>query len=248
MKKGTLDLLKTTNFLILAIAALAVSATSGHAATATPSYLGTATTFPGLSTDFTLFGNKASYPDAGFSGGSPADQPTVLDDFSVSVSSSETQWGGDAKYSTIIAPDGNSYATGLLYSSAHTDPALATVTLGNTAGFDYSDFNLYVMFGNGDANRNVNTALTVTIDGTTYSGSVTDEQTTNGNDFVQVEEFNIQGLTAGDTFTVGAVSNGGLAYVGGLSFSPVPEPSTYVLTGLSVLALMGIFGRRKLKV
>jgi hypothetical protein len=99
------------------------------------------------------------------------------------------------------------------------------------------------MFGNSDGGRDA--SLSLTIGATTYTANdFTDRGNAGGASNVQVEEFNIRGLVANETFTVGAISTGGAAYIGGLSFEAVPEPSTYAMM-LGGVALLVFCIRRK---
>jgi hypothetical protein len=205
------------------------------------SYVGLESTFPGSSVDFTLFGNPTTYPTVNTNGGGPGTQPTNLTDFSVAGADTK-MYQGNGNFANVIAPDGSTAYTGIFFNDSGNTPDLATVTLGNTS-FDYGNFNLYVMFGNSDGVQDA--TLSLTIGATTYSADVTDRGSAKGASNVQVEEFNIKGLAANDTFTVGATSTGGADSIGGLSFESVPEPSTYAMM-LGGLSMLGLFVRRRL--
>jgi hypothetical protein len=177
-------------------------------------------------------------------------------------------YGGNQYYSSIDLPGGSSpVLTGIVYLHSTYDPPnndpanMATVTLGNSATFNYADFNLYVLYSNADVpvgepppgneqTRDLGISIALGDDATNPAAtgykfvSVSDTNTSTSQ--ARYMEFNIQGLASGDTFTLAAAPlNGAPAYLGGISFESLPEPSTYAMM-LGAVALLGFCVRRKL--
>jgi hypothetical protein len=207
---------------------VAVAGISWHAEAAvgvSETDLGLVSTIPGSASDFYLFGGS---------------NPSDLTNFS--VTGTANQYGGDTRYSTITLPNGTpNVQTGIEYQYGATNN-LATVTLGSSPSFNYGDFNLYFTYGNepGSGGDGVDADVFLIIGGTTYNVPVTENST----DYtgVKVEEFNVTGLSEGDSIILGATKGVGdnVSYIGAVSFEEAPEPSTYamLLGGLVVVAVL----------
>jgi len=131
-------------------------------------------------------------------------------------------------------------------------------TLGTSATFDYSNFNVYVLYGNVNYNdsaaakNNFNTSFSFA-DASIGLGAgpndgggtfVTVSDTNTSPTMGDIVEFNIQNATAGETFTLGAVSATGNDEIefGGISFgsADAPEPSVRVMMLTGLVLLIGL--------
>jgi len=243
---------------LLAVVSLPALATVSITPAATPI---TAGTMPGSALDYTFFGNSEEFSSlAHYDGTNPDTQPTVLTDFTVSPGSNAFgQYTGDSGYSIINGPAGSSessIATGDLFAggSAGGDrPDLVNFTLGTPGStFNFSDFDVYVMFGNGPGDVNdhitdidfsvLSSSLSVLASVTPVS--VIDENTSTG--VAYFEKFEITGASAGDIIEIGdAATSPHSSYLGGVSFDEAPEPSTWALL-LGGGALLGLRVRNKI--
>ena len=210
-------------------------------------------TMPGSDTDFTFFGDGGQFPTVNSYGGTQG-QPTVLTDFTAApgAGASDT-YGGNGNYSTINAPAGSGdtdVVTGIVFHYTST-PDLVDFTLGKAGStFNFSNFDVYVMYGNAHDGYEIDTSLTLTLLPPASSPDQTPLQTvtlssTDGNtNFSEAtfQEFTVSGATAGDVLQIGA---DGFGYLGGVSFAEAPEPQAYLLVGLGMIGLF--FGRRSLK-
>jgi hypothetical protein len=245
------SLLNFSAFLV--VASLPASATVNITPSATPI---TAGTMPGLAADYVFFGNPADFPGLPYYGvpygGTNPPQPGVLTDFSLTAGSDAGgQYAGTSGYSTINGPVGSSepsIATGDLFgpgSSGGDKPDIANFTLGTPGStFNFSDFYVYVMFGNGpgDANDHI-TDIDFSVVSSFSSPlatitpvAVTDENTSTS--VAYFEKFEITGASAGDIIEIGTGADApSSSYLGGVSFDEAPEPSTWALmiAGLSFL-------------
>jgi hypothetical protein len=211
---------------------------TAHAQTITALGTTESNQMPGSATDFTFFGSN-SQGDGG--------QPTVLNDFSVQVDTSS--YGGNANYSVITDPAGNTAQTGIFYGNG----LLATFTLGNSPSFDYSNFTVYVTYGN-DTEGNIRDAsLTLTLNPDGTPTSLTQpvvEPAVRDTTMASYAAFQITGATAGETLQLLAtpLPGGYTAYSGGVSFSSgsVPEPGTWAMMALGTVLLLGLVRRQKL--
>jgi len=177
---------------------------------------------------------------------------SVETDFSVAPNDDSLQF---APYSQLINPADNAENTGIVFEHPSVGQLvnLATFTLGSgNTNFNYSDFNVYVLYDNttGDPNSiDDQIALAAGTDATGASATavtVTDPavKVTDEGRYV---EFNVQGLQAGDEFTIAASalsSDNPTAYFGAISLESAPEPSTYAMM-FGGLALLGFCVRRK---
>jgi hypothetical protein len=209
---------------------------------------GLVTQLPGSATDYVLF-NAAS--------------PTVttLPDFSVTTHGNPlyeySDPNGSPTNTSIITPGplGTSVSTGAVWQ--YSSGQVISFTLSNPT-FDYSNFNVYALYGNvnyNDAslNNNFNTSFSFDNDsiglgtgssdfgGTFVTVTDTNTSATEG----QIVEFNITGATEGQTFTFGAVSATPSDEIdfGGISFaSPqsTPEPSTWAMMLAGLVTLVGV--------
>jgi hypothetical protein len=210
-----------------------------HAASISATNLGQLATMPGSTTDYDFL---------------PPGEPAVLDDFTEANGPGMYTWGfpgGGPDYSTIFSPTGASVNTGILFNNGP-QPDMVDYTLGTSATFNYSDFNVYFMYGNtfdpGPRNAtitlnllNASSAL-ITTDTVTATDPAGEPQ-----NMAEFEEFTVTGAASGDILQFGATSyvlGGYQSYVGGASFESLPEPSTYALM-LGGLALLGFCVRRK---
>jgi hypothetical protein len=241
----------------LAVASLPALATVNITPAATPT---TAGTMPGSASDYTFFGNATEFPSqAHYDGTNPDTQPTVLTDFTVAAGTDGFgQYTGDSGYSILNGPVGSSessIATGDLFaqgSSGGEEPDMVNFTLGTPhSTFNFSDFYVYVMFGNGpgDANDHI-----TDIDFSVLSSSssplatvtpvaVTDENTSKS--VAYFEKFEITGASAGDIIEIGTGADAPhSSYLGGVSFAEAPEPSTWALMVAGV-AFLGFRLRTK---
>jgi hypothetical protein len=231
---------------------------SASAQVITPTSLGNLTTMPGSATDFTLFGNSTQFPTLNNNGGDFGNQPTVLHDFVIAVGADATNtYGGNSgAYSVINAPVGSGdtgVTTGILYNNSSSGTNLVDFTLGKPGStFNFSDFNVYVMYGNAHDGYEIDTSIDATLLSpagpdqmtlTSSSPTVIDSNASKDGNYTEAtfEEFTIKGASAGDVLQLGA---GGWGYLGGVSFLSVPEPSTYAMM-LGGLALLGVLIRRK---
>jgi len=250
----------------LSLLLLTATAFESRALTVTGSDMGVTTAMPGSSTDFYMFGNSVATSDSN------------LTDFGVNIQpgtnagnlGNNQSYGGNQYYSSIDLPGGSSpVLTGIVYLHSTYDPPnndpanMVTVTLGNSGTFNYADFNLYVLYSNADVptdepgpgneqTRDLGISVAEGDDATSSADtgykfvSVSDTNTSTSD--ARYVEFNIEGLAAGDTFTIAAAPlNGAPAYIGGISFESVPEPSVYAMIscGLALLGLAG-WNRRRL--
>jgi hypothetical protein len=195
--------------------------------------------------------------------GSPTDyflisQSYVLNDFTGAISSVLTPPQGANStygfYGTILNPAGGTSYSSIVFDHGYppAETNLLTFTLGDSPTFNYSDFNVYVLYDNttGDPNS-IDTSITLAAGLTTidqgYTLAVTDPALKPAN-AGRIAMFNVTGLSAGDTFTLGAVgayTDNITPYIGGVSFESLPEPSTYAMM-LGGLGLLGFCIRRKL--
>jgi hypothetical protein len=228
----------------------------------TDSFDGNLGTMPGSPTDYTFFGNGSEFPGLPFYGaaygGTNPPQPTVLTDFVVSAGSDAGgQYAGTSGYSTINGPVGSSESsveTGDIFapgSSGGDEANIVDFTLGTPGStFDFSNFNVYVMFGSGpgDANDHItNIDLAVVSSASTVSDApvlVSDTNTNTG--VASFEEFHITGASAGDVIEIGTGTTAPFSsYLGGVSFEEaIPEPSIWTMM-LGGVALLGFWVRRK---
>jgi hypothetical protein len=202
-------------------------------------------TMPGSDTDFTLFGDSGQFPTVNSYGGAEG-QPTVLNDFTVAPGAGASDiFGGNVNYSTINGPTGSGDAgvlTGIVFHYTST-PDLVDFTLGKAGStFNFSNFNVYVMYGNAHDGYEIDTSLTLTLLPPASSSDQTPLKSvtlpsTDGNTNLSeatFQEFTISGASAGDVLQIGA---GGFGYLGGVSFAEAPEPPAYLLLGLGMLGL-----------
>lgn len=230
--------------LVAACFATALSFATAHGAVqVTGNDGGVITQLPGSATDYIFFpSNSSNLQDFSVTSVTTSDQPTQA-------------YGGNGFYSTIQTPAGNSSLTGIYYQ--HSDYAypnnatadLVTFTLGNSGTFNYANFNVFVLYSNADVGetdgsnfqtRDLSFSLAA---GSTALGGYTVNVTDDNVDTTKARymEFNVQGLSAGDTFTIAAGPLGNdPAYIGGVSFASAPEPSTYALLAGGVLLLGGM--------
>jgi len=226
-----------------------------HAATITGNDGGLITQMPGSATDYVFFpGNSSDLTDFSFSVVSDDGQPTG-------------PYGGNGYYSTIETPAGNSSLTGIYYQhSPYSVPNnsaadLVTFTLGNSNTFNYGNFDVFVLYSNADVGEAVDQGggpyqtrdlgISIGAGGSAVGPSAT-YVSVNDDNFstsdARYAEFNIQGLAAGETFTIAASPDGqDPAYIGGVSFESAPEPSIYAMISCG-LALLGLadWNRRRL--
>jgi hypothetical protein len=179
----------------------------------------------------------------------------------------EAQVPGDAGYSTINTPGNvSSLHTGGIFSTNTIAVGLELLDLTalgtSTSGFNYNDFNVYVMIDNAPGD------LAIQDDGVGLDARLDNVEltpvhiiTTNSNasltsaDFV---EFNVTGLgtavAAARVTNPSAASdlvlrifkpNGDDAVMGGLSFESVPEPSTWAMLFAGAAALFFVARRAK---
>jgi len=184
------------------------------------------TQLPGSPSDFIFFGG-----------------PDTLTNFTVDTLGNPEF----APYSSLINPAGNSQGTGIVFSHNLANTNLATFTLGSNPTFNYADFNIYVLYDNttGDSNS---------IDGSISIGAGTDatgvsattvsvtDPVDKPTDAGRIVTFNIQGLAAGDQFTIAALglpSGNVTDYIGAVSFESAPEPSTYAMIAGGLILLVG---------
>jgi hypothetical protein len=221
----------------------------------TDSFAGTLGTMPGSGTDYTFFGNESEFPSLLYFAGTHSGQPTVLTDFTVAAgANAQGQYSGGDNYSTIYDPLGNAVGTGDLFgpgSAGGDKPDMVDFTLGKTGStFNFSDFDVYVMFGNGPGDGNdriTNVDLSVFSASSVLLGSdapvlVTD--TNASTSLASFEEFHITGASAGDVIQIGTGTISPFSsYLGGVSFE-VPEPSTWALM-LAGVAFLGFRIRSK---
>ena len=227
--------MKKLTLLALLIAGISLPV---HAASISATNLGQRATMPGSTTDYDFLspGNSA-----------------VLDDFSVAAGAGMYPWGphGGPDYSTIFSPTGASVNTGILFQEG-TQTDMVEYTLGTSLTFNYSDFNVYFMYGNtfdpgprdGTITLNLLNASSALI--TTDTVTATDPAGEPQNE-AEFEQFTVTGATSGDILEFGAttyVLDGHQSYVGGASFESLPEPSTYAMM-IGGLALLGFCVRRK---
>ena len=200
----------------------------------------TITQLPGSPTNFYFVGNTS-----------------VETDFSLTYVD-PTQYG---YYTLMNNPAGNPEYTAITFEHLPQGQLvnLASFTLGSgDANFNYSNFNVYVLYDNtsfGPDNYDGNSiddqiALAAGADATGASATaitVSDPSVKIDNEGRYVE-FNVQGLQAGDEFTIAASdlnSGNNTAYIGAVSLESAPEPPTYAMM-LGGLALLGFCVRRKL--
>jgi hypothetical protein len=247
---------------VLIILSLLVAVSSPVHATPsiTPTDLGDLGTMPGSATDFTFFGSATQFPTIGAHYFGDGVQPTVLTDFTVgAATNSDAAYGAgpgpnsDTRYSSIYTPASSTTTvqTGIIFNGSSSTPFnLVTFTLGSTPGFNYGDFDVFVMYGNGQGDGNVrDTALSLTLNsGTSQLATITQAVTDDNTDITEASfyEFEIKGAASGETLSIGAESDA-LTYLGGVSFESAPEPSVYAMlfSGAALLFSVAWF-RRKL--
>jgi hypothetical protein len=240
-----MNLVKLLSLGALLIASVSVS----KAATITATDLGNLTQMPGSPTDYSFLGKDGQFGPFGYGGGSP--DTGVQTHFTMTTLVGES-YGGDGRYSVIKNPLGVSTQTGILFGRAgNVNQNLLQLNLGH-AKFNYGDFNLFVMFGNGSGDGQVrDTALTVTdvTKGVALTFSVSDTNTSPADlGVASFAEFHIVGASSGDVLQIGATSPPFLNYIGGVSLlAEVPEPSTYALMlgGFVFLVFMAVRRSRK---
>jgi hypothetical protein len=243
---------------ILCLSALAlVAPLTTRAQMITPSAGGSLGTMPGSATDYTFFGNANQFPHITNYYGNTT-QPTVLTDFTVAPGANGgATYEGDNRYSTINGPVGSgepNVQTGILFGGG-ADPDLVDFTLGTPGStFNFSDFETYVMYGNGYGDGGVrDTSISASLYSST--GALLATETVpivdnpagsdgNASPVATFEDFQITGATSGDILRFGAVGN--TTYLGGVSFESVPEPSTWIMMLAGVAFLIG-FSRSSLR-
>ena len=242
--------MKIVSLLGLAATVLTVLPVSAVAdVTITPANLGDLSTMPGSAGDFTLFGKSSQFPTINSYGGLE-EQPTVLNDFSVAAGSNAGNlYGGNGYYSVINAPTGSGdtdVTSGIIFNNGSSAPDLVSFTLGAVdSTFNFSDFNVYVMYGNAHDGYEINTSIDAELLSpssavlASSSPTITDSNV-NFSD-ATYEEFTVTGASAGDVLQLGA---GGWGYLGGVSFESVPEPSTYAMMVLGLGAIGFCLHRR----
>ena len=243
---------------ILPVSAFLMSASLSVSAAVniTDSSAGTLSTMPGSAANYTFFGNPDEfsglpYYGASFGGTNPP-QPYLLTDFTLTAGSNAGgQFAGTSGYSTINGPIGSSQSsveTGDIFapgSSGGDAPDIVNFTLGTPgSAFNFSDFNVYVMYGNGpgDANDHI-TNMDLSIGSVSDSVLITDANTSTS--VAYFEKFHITGASAGDVIQIGTGSISPFSsYLGGVSFEEAPEPSTWALM-LAGVAFLGFRLRRR---
>ena len=250
--------MKLTSFLTVALFLMGASLSVSAQVFITTSYAGTLGTMPGSAADYTFFGNPLEFPSLLYFPGTHFNQPTVLTDFTVAAgANAQGQYSGDGtNYSTINDPLGNPVGTGDLFgpgSAGGEKPDLVDFTLGAPEStFNFSDFYVYVMFGNGPNDPNAHiTDLDFSVLSPSSSVlasvspvSVTDENTSTS--VAYFEKFEITGASAGDIIQIGSGTNSPQSsYLGGVSFSEAPEASTWAML-LAGVALLGFCVRNKI--
>jgi hypothetical protein len=241
--------MKKTNLLALA-GLLAVSSLSASAQMITYIDSTTSGTMPGSPTDFSFVGQSSPLHAYDYSTGQTYQGTTDLTDFTASVGSSITSGAGTrgmfsdegtygSYYSTISAPvgyTGTSSApatlqTGVLFAPGSSASDLANFKEVSSSSFNYSDFYVYVMYGNyaGGSDDGLVVSLNSTPTPVTTSVTVSDD-----NSNLSVADFalfHVTGMTSGETLEIGATATGGNnALVGGVSFiQSIPEPSTWAM-------------------
>jgi hypothetical protein len=223
---------------VLALMGLPLSA----AVTITGSDEGQISTLPASSTNFIYLGTATS----------------DLTDFSVDPLQSGYPGNPDF-YSEIVPPGGSGQVlTGIEYDpvQSSTPVNLVTFTLGTSPTFDYSDFNVFVLYSNDDVpvgeqstdpsgplyspsgdntqGRDASISLGAGTDATGLSATLVPVADINTDlNQARVVEFNVQGLSAGDQFTIAAAGTATTTreYIGAVSFdsNEVPEPATYAM-------------------
>lgn len=193
---------------------------------------GTYTTqMPGSATDWALFYAQPATgtdPNQELTDFSLADTSNVVGNYGV--------WGN-----TLVAPTGETFKMGMKFGDPGT---FLTVTLGNSGTFDYSNFDVNLLYdAEGDQNAH-DLSFTLASGLATYTVPVTDPQTHNADPSAstgRVATFDISGLSAGDSFTISIQdAPNKWAYLDGISFNAAaaPEPAVYalVLGGVAILA------------
>jgi hypothetical protein len=220
-------------------------------------------TMPGSATDYVFFGNPANFPGLPYYGvpygGTNPPQPGVLTDFTMTAGSDAGgQFAGTSGYSNINGPAGSSessIATGDVFgpgSSGGDKPDIVNFTLGTPgSSFNFSDFYVYVMFGNGpgDANDHITDIdFSVLSSSSSPLATVTPVSVTDDNTSTSVayfEKFEITGASADDIIEIGSGADSPYSsYLGGVSFAEAPEPSTWALM-FAGIAFLGFRLRNK---
>jgi hypothetical protein len=230
--------------------------------TITPVGVTTGSTMPGSSTDFIFF-NGTTYP------GYPAYDNNLNNNasdsqlYSFSVSGGVDGFNGLSGYATIKTPAGTSLLTGdvqaapgiafALEPGLGTNSDLGTEDTHLNSSFNYNNFDVYLMVSNTNGTL---TDQNVALDQREFNGSlnpafgttsVSITDNTTGTSSAQFVEFHVTGL--GDAIAAGYkpdlvvsanLADGGISYIGGVSFVSLPEPSTYALclVGLGGLILI----------
>ena len=206
----------------------------------TGTFLGSLGTMPGSTADYAFF-----------------DSTTNLTNFTqTSVGTGVTAYGvgPGAGVSAIDSPTGALVNTGIYFQVAHnsTNFELVSFTLENAGGstFNYGDFNVYFMFGNGPNSSEINDASVGLILKNSSGGVITSDLepvTDNNTSFSMAtfEEFHVTGASAGDILEFEAAPTRNFQnYIGGVSFesNAVPEPTTWAML-LGSVAMLGLLIR-----
>ena len=153
---------------------------------------------------------------------------------SIGTDGSLSYWDGSGGFTTITA-NGTSYRTGAYYTGV--SGALGTITL--AAGVP-SSFRLGVLMdNNGDYNL---TNITLTLG--TSSVTLTSAGVSGRNDIYYADITGITSANVGDVITITGSNVHNQPEIGGLTFSAVPEPSTWAMM---VVAALGMIGIRRLR-
>jgi hypothetical protein len=228
---------------ILAVIAILAAATISAPAQIIVSAdnIGNLTQMPGSPTDYSFLGADGQFGPFGYGGGTP--DTGVQTHFTMASDVGES-YGGDGRYSVINNPLGASTQTGILFGRAgNTNQNILTLNLGTNPGFNYANFDLYVLYGNASGDGQVrDTALTLTDGVTLFTDPVLDTNTNLA--LASFAVFHITGALPGDTIEIGATSPLGINYVGGVSLRSLPEPSTYAMS-LFGIAFLGFCLWRK---
>ena len=184
------------------------------------------TVAPGSQYDF--FGNQS--------------QPVSLQNFALNITAPIDE---TVPYSsTVIAPGQSTpFATGsLLIKEADSSVDMFTFQVTNPS---ITSFTIWALDDNAPESQGFqNSALSLRVNSST---PVTVTTPLDAGGVNRWTEFTITGASTSDVFTLNATSSSShVPGVGGVTFSAVPEPSTYILFGLGALALVvGVRRRAK---